>query len=108
MLTADGEEYNFGPINKPAVGNTAITVPMSGVWALCLTHCDDPEEYISRFRSTTVINQMKIDRRLRGIKNQKLDSVSDFLAGDIRAVIRGQSVAGSGASCFCTVSSGIS
>jgi hypothetical protein len=83
MLSADGQEYNLGPLNQSAVGNTAIAVPMSGVWALCLTPYVDSEEYLSRFCSTTGIDQTEIDRRLRGTTNQKLDSVGDILRGDI-------------------------
>ena len=82
MLRADGQTYNLGPINRSALGNTAIAVPMSGSWALCLTPYDDPEKYISRFCSTTGIDQAEIDRQLRAMKDEKLDSVSDVLPED--------------------------
>lgn len=83
MFRVDGEEYNLGPFDKSAVGNMAIAVPITDTWAVCLTPYDDPDAYLSRFHSTTGIDKAEIKQQLRETKDQQMDSVSDFLTGDV-------------------------
>jgi hypothetical protein len=82
MLRADGEEYNLGPMDASAVGNMAIAVPTSGTWAVCLTPYDDPSTYLSRFYSTTPLDEADVEQLLGETRKQQSGSAIDRLVGE--------------------------
>ncbi len=94
MLEANNVLYNLGPLSDQVVGNKAIVVPLSGVWAVCATPFIERDQYLSDFSEASGHSKSKAKKLIKNIN--PLNESTKLTEGDLTEVqIKSSSYSGS-------------